>query len=55
MQKKQLNMVSFLWEIFYDLALAPTNNVSRNPGFERYLLDFMDVSSGGLEDNMEEG
>ena len=40
MQQKQLNMVGYLLEIFYDLALSPGDNVSENPGFERYLLDF---------------
>ena len=39
MQQKQLNMVGYLLEIFYDMALAPGDNVSENPGFERYLLD----------------
>ena len=50
MQQKQLNMVSFLWEIFYDLALAPGDNVSRSPGFERYLSDFWSRCG---EDEME--
>ena len=40
MTQKQLNMVGYLIEIFYDLCLAPGDNVSMNPGFERYLLDF---------------
>ena len=40
MPQKQLNMVGYLLEIFYDLALSPCDNVSENPGFERYLLDF---------------
>jgi hypothetical protein len=26
--------------LLYDLALSPGDNVSENPGFERYLLDF---------------
>ena len=40
MTQKQLNMVGYLIEIFYDLCLAPGDNVSMNPGFERCLLDF---------------
>jgi len=31
MQQKQLNMVGYLLEIFYDMALAPGDNVSENP------------------------
>ena len=49
LKKKQLNMVSFLWELFYDLALAPGSNVSQSPGFERYLLDFKSPGVGDMD------
>jgi hypothetical protein len=41
MPLKQRAMVSYLFEIFYDLALDPARNVSISPGFEQYLRDFM--------------
>ena len=34
MQQKQLNMVSFMWELFYELALDVRCDVSENPGFD---------------------
>jgi hypothetical protein len=32
--KKQLHMVGYLFELCYDLAIPPENNVSESPGFE---------------------
>ena len=32
--EKQLHMVGYLFELCYDLAIPPDNNVSRSPGFE---------------------
>ena len=40
MALKQRFMVSYLFEIFYDLALDPTYNVSVSPDFEAYLKEF---------------
>jgi hypothetical protein len=34
LQTKQLNMLGYLWELAYDLCIAPASNVSGNPGFE---------------------
>ena len=34
MRNKQLNMVAYLLELFYDLCLSPLDNVSESPGFE---------------------
>ena len=34
MQTLQLNAVSYLWELCYDLLLANGENVSASPGFE---------------------
>ena len=37
LQTKQLHMLGYLWELAYDLSLAPTSNISGNPGFETAL------------------
>ena len=37
LQEKQLHMVGYLFELFYDLMLSPDINVSRSPGFETCL------------------
>jgi hypothetical protein len=37
---KQLHMVAYLFELVYDLMLAPEENVSSSPGFERPLAIF---------------
>ena len=34
LENKQLNMLSYLWELAYDLCIAPADNVSGNAGFE---------------------
>lgn len=34
LQTKQLHMLGYLWEISYDLCIAPAANISGNPGFE---------------------
>ena len=39
-RNKQLQMLSFLWELFYELTLSSTANVSESPGFEKFLRDF---------------
>ena len=40
MKQKQLNMLAFTWELVYELMLAPKDNCSESPGFERFLRDF---------------
>ena len=40
MKQKQLNMLAFAWELVYELMLAPKENCSESPGFERFLRDF---------------
>jgi hypothetical protein len=35
-RNKQLQMLSFLWELFYELTLSSTANVSESPGFEKF-------------------
>jgi hypothetical protein len=37
LQEKQLHMVGYLFELFYDLMLSSEINVSRSPGFEMCL------------------
>jgi hypothetical protein len=34
---KQLHMLGYLWELSYDLYIAPSSNISSNPGFESVL------------------
>ena len=34
LKRLQLDAVSYLWELCYDIALARSNNVSVSPGFE---------------------
>ena len=34
LQTKQLNMLGYLWEIGYDLCVAPGSNISGSAGFE---------------------
>ena len=48
LQKLQLMSISYLWEIFYDLALGNNkNNVSSSPGFENLGLQInREVSVG---------
>ena len=43
-RNKQLQMLSFLWELFYELTLSSAANVSESPGFERFLRDFRKTS-----------
>ena len=39
LKKLQLDAIAYLWEMFYDLALADeTDNVSVSPGFESFGL-----------------
>ena len=37
LQQKQLHMLGYIWELAYDLCLAPGSNISGNPGFEAVL------------------
>ena len=37
-QHKQMHMLGYLWELAYDLCIAPASNISVNPGFETLLL-----------------
>ena len=39
-RNKQLQILSFLWELFYELTLSSAANVSESPGFEKFLRDF---------------
>jgi hypothetical protein len=39
-QEKQLHLVGYLFELCYDLALSPNDNVSQNPGFETFIGEF---------------
>ena len=34
LQQKQMHMLGHLWELCFDLCLAPSANISGNPGFE---------------------
>ena len=34
LQEKQLNMLGYLWELTYDLCIAPASDISGNSGFE---------------------
>ena len=36
-EKKTLHMIGYLAELAYDLCIAPSDNVSSNPGFETCL------------------
>ena len=38
MKRKQLNAISYLWELCYDLLLATDEHVSVSPGFEAFGL-----------------
>jgi len=44
LHEKQLRMVSYLFELGYELCLAPAHDVSESPGFETPLGVF-----GGVE------
>jgi hypothetical protein len=37
LKDKQLHAVGYLFELCYDLAILPSQNVSQNPGFESLL------------------
>ena len=34
LERMQVDAVSYLWEICYDILIAPGDNVSESPGFE---------------------
>ena len=36
-ETKKLNMLGYLWEIAYDLCLAPQSNISGSAGFENLI------------------
>ena len=40
LQQKQLHMLGYLWELVYDLCIAPSANISTNPGFESVVGQF---------------
>ena len=40
LREKQLVIVSYFFELCYDICLSPTNNISQNPGFESRLHIF---------------
>jgi len=48
-ENKQLYMLGYLFELFYDLIISPSANVSRSPGFESCLGIF-----GGARVHMSE-
>jgi len=37
LRAKQLHATGYLFELFYDLLIAPADNISRSPGFEACL------------------
>ena len=37
LKDKQKDMLGYLWELAYDLCLAPDNNISESPGLEHPL------------------
>ena len=37
LKAQQLEMLGYLFELVYDLAISPVHNVSSNPGFESIL------------------
>ena len=45
LKKLQLDVIAYVWEMFYGLAMADnTNNVSVSPGFESFGLRVNNVS-----------
>ena len=40
LKSAQLDAVAYLWELLYDLLLAPGENVSVSPGFEAFGLRY---------------
>ena len=44
MEGKKLVLVSYLFEIYYDLLISPTNNVSKSAGLERFIGVFANKS-----------
>ncbi len=36
---KQFHLVGYLFKCCYDVAIAPSRNVSQNPGFESFLRE----------------
>ena len=40
LREKQLTVVSYFFEICYDICLSPNANVLNNPGFESILVVF---------------
>ena len=39
LKEKQLRMVEYVWEFFYELMMAKDDNVSKSPGFEAIVGD----------------
>ena len=37
LREKQLTVVGYFFELFYDICLSPSFNTSNNPGFEEIL------------------
>lgn len=46
---KQLHMVGYLFELIYDLMLAPDDNVSCSPGFESPLGIFGEPADASMQ------
>lgn len=44
LEGKKLVLVSYLFEIYYDLLISPTNNVSKSAGLERFIGVFTNES-----------
>lgn len=44
MEGKKLALIAYLFEIYYDLLIAPSDNVSRSAGLEQFIGVFIDMN-----------
>ena len=53
-----MDCVSYYWELLLDLCLSTSENVSRSPGFEKYLVYAAQATQGqdatGDDDDADE-
>ena len=54
LQQNQLDAVSYLWELCYDLLLASGDNISESPGFESFGLREVENNKKRTRDDMED-
>ena len=40
LREKQLHIVGYLIELFYDVCIHQTHNISESPGFEWYFKNY---------------